>query len=60
MRGASLSNRALGEKIGVTEHQVWRWRKGRTQPSDRYLMALAEALDVSVASFYEEPTEKAA
>ena len=51
-----MTNRALGEKIGKTEHQVWRWRDGRHMPSLGTLTALADELfDGDVSRFYIEP-----
>jgi transcriptional regulator with XRE-family HTH domain len=58
-----LTNRALGEKIGSTEHQVWRWRHGKHMPSIETLAALADELfDGDVSRFYvaPDPTEQAA
>jgi transcriptional regulator with XRE-family HTH domain len=50
---AGLTNRAVGESIGATEHQVWRWRRGRTRPSQRYAVALADVLfDGNVGALY--------
>lgn len=49
-----LTNRAVGDMIGATEHQVWRWRRARVEPSTRYAMALAAVLfDGDVAALYE-------
>lgn len=39
-----MTNRSVGEAIGTTEHQVWRWRRGRVQPSNENLAALAAVL----------------
>ena len=51
-----MTNRALGEKIGKTEHQVWRWRDGRHMPSLETLTALADVLfDGDVSRFYIDP-----
>ena len=62
IRDAGLTNRAVGEMIGATEHQVWRWRKGHKQPSDHYLMALAAKLfDGDLQALYaDSPDRKAA
>lgn len=50
-----MTNRQVGEAIGKTEHQVWRWRRGKFMPEERTLMALAELLaDGRVAAFYED------
>lgn len=39
-----LTNRVVAERIGATEHQVWRWRKGRHMPNLEALSALASLL----------------
>lgn len=52
-----LTNRALGESIGKTEHQVWRWRNGRNTPETPTLIALADVLGVELAWFYTEHPE---
>lgn len=41
---SGMTNREVGERIGSTEHQVWRWRKGRVRPNDDNLAALAAVL----------------
>lgn len=41
---SGMTNREVGERIGTTEHQVWRWRKGRVRPNDENLAALASVL----------------
>lgn len=38
------TNRDVGESVGVTEHAVWRWRRGKVVPSTPYLKALAREL----------------
>ena len=55
-----LTNRALADAVGSTEHQVWRWRRGRVKPSDTTLAALAEALGRDLPWFYIDRDEKAA
>lgn len=51
-----LTNRALADQIGSTEHQVWRWRRGRIRPSDENLAALASVLtDGDIAAFFTGP-----
>lgn len=39
-----MTNREVGDAIGATEHQVWRWRRGKVKPSTRYMAALADTL----------------
>lgn len=48
------TNRSVAEQVGTTEHQVWRWRKGKVGPSDVNLVALAEALGLDVSWFFVE------
>lgn len=49
-----LTNREVGDAVGTTEHQVWRWRRGRVRPADTTLAALASALDRDIAWFFVE------
>lgn len=50
-----LTNRAVAEAIGKTEHQVWRWRRGKVMPEEETLLALAAVLvNGRFAEFYEE------
>lgn len=44
IRAGEMTNREVGDRIGTTEHQVWRWRKGRVRPNDENLAALAGVL----------------
>lgn len=44
IRERGWTNRQLGERIGSTEHQVWRWRHAKHMPSIESLVALAEVL----------------
>jgi len=44
IRAHDMTNRKVAELIGTTEHQVWRWRKGRVRPNDDNLAALAHVL----------------
>lgn len=41
---SGMTNREVGDRIGTTEHQVWRWRKGKVRPNDENLAALAAVL----------------
>lgn len=53
IRVADKTNREIGEAVGATEHAVWRWRNGRTEPSGRYVAALADVLfDGDVSALY--------
>lgn len=50
-----LTNRAVGEMIGRTEHQVWRWRRGKHTPSLEVLAELASVLyDGDISAFYRD------
>ena len=61
IRAKGLTNRQVGEAIGTTEHQVWRWRRARIKPSDQSLVALAGVLtDGDVFQFYIEHDAEAA
>lgn len=56
-----MTNRAVGEAVGATEHQVWRWRKGRHTPTLDTLVSLADLLfEGDVNELYAEPEEEAA
>ena len=44
IRERGITNRAVGEAMGSTEHQVWRWRTGRHMPDLDNLAALANVL----------------
>jgi DNA-binding XRE family transcriptional regulator len=46
-RIAGLSQMTLALTIGVSEIQVRNWEKGRTQPTERELKMLAEALGLT-------------
>jgi transcriptional regulator with XRE-family HTH domain len=55
----SLTNHAVAQKIGSTESQVWRWRRGRHMPSLETIAALADLFfDGDISQFYVEPDEK--
>lgn len=58
IRAAGKTNREVGELIGVTEHQIWRWRKGKAEPSGRYVAALASILfDDDISALYAAPAD---
>lgn len=60
IRQSGMTNRAVAEKIGSTEHQVWRWRRGRHVPSIETLAALAKVLfDGDISQFYAEDRKAA-
>lgn len=55
IRDAGLTNRQVAERIGATEHQVWRWRRGRTVPSQTRALALAnELFDGDLSALYSK------
>lgn len=61
IKAAGRTNRDIGESIGATEHQVWRWRKGRNVPSDEYAVALAVLLfDGDLSALYARNAKAAA
>lgn len=61
IRGRAMTNRAVGEAIGRTEHQVWRWRSGRNMPSTDNLAALANVLfDGDLSQLYSDDEPVAA
>lgn len=53
IRVSGRTNRDVGDAIGATEHQVWRWRHGRSVPRDDYALALAaELFDGDLSALY--------
>jgi transcriptional regulator with XRE-family HTH domain len=48
-----LSQRALGQKLGVTFQQVQKYKSGENRVSAARLFEICEALDVSLASMFE-------
>ena len=47
-KGRGMSQEALAEKIGVTRQAVSKWETGEAQPDYTKLIALADALEVSL------------
>jgi DNA-binding XRE family transcriptional regulator len=45
---ADISQMSLALRIGVHEHRVLNWEKGRTQPTEREIKMLAEGLGLTV------------
>jgi transcriptional regulator with XRE-family HTH domain len=58
-KGAGLTQRQLAERIGTDSFQVSRWERGANRPQDDTMQALAAALGIDLAVFYE-PTKRAA
>lgn len=55
------TNRFVGEAIGKTEHQVWRWRRAKHDPSLDTLAALANLLfEGDIARFYDDVPDRSA
>lgn len=44
IRDSGLTNRQVGDRIGVAEGQVWRWRRGRVEPTGVHRIAVADVL----------------
>ncbi|MXY73159.1 MAG: helix-turn-helix domain-containing protein [Dehalococcoidia bacterium] len=40
-KGSGLTQRELGELVGVSSHAVWAWEAGRMKPRHEHLVALA-------------------
>lgn len=61
IKAQGKTNRQVGDAIGATEHQVWRWRQGINEPTGPYKVALADQLfDGDIAALYAgEPQEAA-
>jgi len=51
-KSKGLSERELAEKIGVTAPAVYQWEDGKTIPSTKNLMAIAELMGVTMERFY--------
>ncbi len=42
-----LTQKQIGERVGVNEHTVWFWEAGRSKPSHEHLVDLAFCCEVS-------------
>lgn len=58
-RKAGLSQRALAQLIGVTEMSVSNYESGRNGPTTRVLVAIAEALNVTIDDLMKPPPDRA-
>lgn len=54
VRDSGETNRAIGEAMGASETQVWKWRKGKHGISQDNLVRLAAVLGREVIWFYAE------
>jgi transcriptional regulator with XRE-family HTH domain len=52
-KDSDLTQEALAERLGMTSQAVSNIETGRNDPSTNTLAALAQLLDVSVASFFD-------
>lgn len=53
-RSRNLSQRQLGERIGRTQQEIYRWEKGLVRVHADDVRKMAEALDVPVNEFYDD------
>jgi transcriptional regulator with XRE-family HTH domain len=61
IRAKGLTNRGVGDAIGRTEHQVWRWRHGKHMPSVAVRTDLAAVLfEGDMTELYADNEERAA
>ena len=56
-KSASLSLRALAQKVGVSQTTISKYEKGQSTPDSTMLIALAKALGVKVAYFFKVNTD---
>lgn len=52
-----LSQEDAAHKVGITTRQWQRWETGESMPYPRNLDAVASRFGISVAQFFDEPTE---
>ena len=57
-KAAGLSQRALGEKLGVTDKAVSKWENGAAKPTTDMLNRLSVLFDVPVSDLLQERKEK--
>jgi len=46
-KGVGLTQKQVGERVGVNEHTVWFWEVGRSKPSHEHLVDLASCCGVT-------------
>lgn len=52
----NLTQKALGEKVGVAHNTISSYENGTNEPEQDILFKLADALDVSINDFFPMPT----
>lgn len=50
----NLSQRELGERIGRTQQEIYRWEKGKVRVHADDVRKMAVALDVPIHEFYDD------
>lgn len=60
VKASGKTNRQVGEAMGASETQVWKWRKGKHGISQDNLVRLAHVLGRDWSWFYVERHEAAA
>ena len=68
-REKNLTQKQLGEELGVTDRAISKWENGKSFPDISLIEPLCQILDISVSEFmlgkriepekYQEETEKA-
>ena len=53
-----LNQPQLAKLVGVSSGAVPNWEVGRTRPDTNYIPAICKALDISIATFFGEPTRE--
>jgi transcriptional regulator with XRE-family HTH domain len=55
-----LTQKQLGDRLGVTDVTVSRWELGNSLPNTNVLAAIAEALDIEPQDLYRHPDQPSA
>ena len=50
--GAGLTQKQLGERLGITSQSIAQWETGRREPKYQSIVKIADALNVPVSSLY--------
>ncbi len=53
-----LSQKELGEKLGISNQAISKWESGQSNPSAEHIFKLSKIFNVSIDSFYGKGTEK--